>query len=253
MTKLLLLGGTTEASGLAAHLAETWVAEDPVAGRQAVFSYAGRTARPAQQPLPCRVGGFGGVAGLVDYLRREGITHVVDATHPFAAQMSRNAVLAAAEAGADLVAYERPAWGAQPGDSWSHVADIDAAVAALPDAGARVFLAIGKQHVAAFATKPDNHYLLRLVDAPEAPLALPDASVIVARGPFAAADDAALMRQHNITHVVAKNAGGSGAEAKLIAARSLGLPVVMIERPALPARRVLGSVPEVMRWLDHGA
>ncbi|WP_412073521.1 cobalt-precorrin-6A reductase [Tritonibacter mobilis] len=253
MTKLLLLGGTTEASHLAAHLVQAWVLDDPVAGRQAVFSYAGRTARPAAQPLPCRIGGFGGVSGLVDYLRREGITHVVDATHPFAAQMSTNAVRACAEAGVGLVAFERPAWQSKPGDHWVHVADMAGAVAALPEAGARVFLAIGKQHVAEFAAKPKNHYLLRLVDAPEAPLSLPDATVIVARGPFEAAGDEALMRQHKITHIVAKNAGGAGAEAKLSAARTLSLPVVMIDRPKVPARPVRGTVAEVMRWLEHGA
>lgn len=218
-----------------------------------MFSYAGRTARPAQQPLPCRIGGFGGVSGLVDYLRREGITHVVDATHPFAAQMSTNAVRACAEAGVGLVAFERPAWQSNPGDHWVHVADMAGAVAALPEAGARVFLAIGKQHVAEFAAKPKNHYLLRLVDAPEAPLSLPDAKVIVARGPFEATGDEALMRQHKITHIVAKNAGGAGAEAKLSAARSLSLPVVMIDRPKVPARPVRGTVAEVMRWLEHGA
>ena len=193
------------------------------------------------------------MSGLVDYLRREGITHVVDATHPFAAQMSTNAVRACAEAGVGLVAFERPAWQSQPGDHWVHVADMAGALAALPEAGARVFLAIGKQHVAEFAAKPKNHYLLRLVDAPEAPLSLPDATVIVARGPFEAAGDEALMRQHKITHVVAKNAGGAGAEAKLSAARTLSLPVVMIDRPKVPARPVLGTVAEVMRWLEHGA
>lgn len=249
MTKLLLLGGTTEASQLAAHLAEAWTG----AGRRAVFSYAGRTARPAPQPLPCRVGGFGGVAGLAEYLRAEAITHVVDATHPFAAQMSTNAVQACAEVGVDLVALERPVWAAQTGDSWCHVPDMEGAVAALPQAGARVFLAIGKQHVAEFAAKPQNHYLLRLVDRPDAPLALPDATVVVARGPFEAAGDKTLMQTHAITHVVAKNAGGAGAEAKLIAARALGLPVVMIDRPEIPERRVLGAVAEVRRWLDHGA
>lgn len=249
MTKLLLLGGTTEASDLATHLAQSWTG----AGRQAVFSYAGRTARPALQPLPCRVGGFGGVAGLAEYLRAEAITHVLDATHPFAAQMSTNAVQACAEVGVELVALERPAWVAQAGDRWRRVPDMEGAVAALPQAGARVFLAIGKQHVAEFAAKPQNHYLLRLVDKPDAPLGLPDTTVIVARGPFEAAGDKTLMQTHTITHVVAKNAGGVGAEAKLIAARALGLPVIMIDRPEIPARRVLGSVAEVRRWLDHGA
>ncbi|MFC3181171.1 cobalt-precorrin-6A reductase [Cypionkella sinensis] len=241
MTRILLLGGTTEASLLARALAE--------AGRNAVFSYAGRTDAPVAQPLPTRVGGFGGIGGLVDYLRAENIGAVVDATHPFAAQMSRNAIAACAEAGVPLIGLERAAWTAEAGDDWRHVPSIDAAVSALPDVPARVFLAIGKQNLSGFAAKP-HHYLLRLVDAPASP-PLPDCTVVLARGPFEVEGDKALMVQHKISHIVAKNAGGSGAEAKLIAARALRIPVVLIDRPALPARRVVASVAEVMDWLRH--
>jgi len=243
MTGILLLGGTTEASALAKALA--------VAGRQAVFSYAGRTARPVPQPLPMRIGGFGGVAGLVAYLRAEGISHVVDATHPFAAQMSTNAVEACAEAGVVLCALERQPWQAGEGDDWRHVPDMAAAVDALPQQGARVFLAIGKQNLDGFAAKPGNHYLLRLVDAPEAALPLPNCEVVIARGPFDATADQALMAEYRISHVVSKNAGGIGAVAKLQAARALGVPIVMIDRPQVPDRQILRSVGEVMTWLDH--
>ncbi|MBY0360888.1 MAG: cobalt-precorrin-6A reductase [Phreatobacter sp.] len=243
MTRILLLGGTTEASRLARALAD--------ARMDAVFSYAGRTDAPVAQSLPMRVGGFGGVEGLAEYLRREGIIHVVDATHPFAARMSGNAIAACAETGTPLIALERAPWQAQAGDDWRHVADIDAAVAALPDDPARVFLAIGKQTLAPFAAKAQHHYLLRLVDPPEVPPPLPQATVVIDRGPFHAAADTALLRDHAITHVVAKNAGGAGAEAKLIAARALRLPVILIDRPALPPRRVVASVEEVMAWLAH--
>lgn len=245
MTRILLLGGTTEASRLAGALAD--------AGTDAVFSYAGRTEAPVDQPLPMRIGGFGGVAGLSQYIAREGISHVVDATHPFAAGMSRNAIDACAATGTPLIALERPAWRAGPGDDWRSVADIDAAVAALPDAPARVFLAIGKQTLAPFAAKPQHHYLLRLVDSPLAALPLPHTSVVIARGPFDAETDTALMRAHAITHIVAKNAGGAGAEAKLIAARVLHLPVILIDRPVLPPRMVVATVPEVTAWLSHPA
>lgn len=198
-----------------------------------------------------RVGGFGGVAGLVDYLRREGISHVVDATHPFAAQMSRNALAACDQTGLPLIALERPAWAPGPGDQWQAVADIEAAVAALPTAPARVFLAIGKQTLAPFAAKPQHHYLLRLVDPPEAALPLPQTTIVIARGPFDAAGDTALLQAHGISHIVAKNAGGAGAEAKLTAARALHLPVILIGRPTLPPRRVTATVAEVMVWLSH--
>lgn len=220
-------------------------------GMDAVFSYAGRTASPVNQPLPTRVGGFGGSAGLAAFLQAEGITHVVDATHPFAAQMSTNTVHACEEAGALLCAFERPAWQAGNGDQWLHVDSIVEAVNVLPEAPARVFLAIGKQNLGRFAAKPQHHYLLRLVDAPGTDLPLPRATVEIARGPFDTAGDTALMQRHSITHVVAKNAGGAGAAAKLAAARGLGLPVIMIGRPEVPKRPVLGSVAGVMEWLSH--
>ena len=245
MTRILLLGGTTEASQLARTLAQ--------AGADAVFSYAGRTDSPVAQPLPTRIGGFGGVTGLVAYIRDHAIPRIVDATHPFAAQMSRNAHAACATTGTALIALERAPWQAQPGDDWTHVPDIDAAVQALPDDPARVFLAIGKQQLVAFAARPQHHYLLRLVDPATAasPVPLPRATAIIARGPFDVAGDTALMRDHAITHIVAKNAGGAGAAAKLEAARHLRLPVILIDRPALPPRPVAASMAEVMAWLAH--
>jgi len=222
------------------------LAEAGVAG---VFSYAGRTAAPLAQPMAMRVGGFGGVAGLVAYLREQAITHVIDATHPFAAQMSAHAVAACAEAGVALTALERAPWVARQGDDWLTVADMAGAVGALPEARARVFLAIGKQNLAAFAARPQHFYLLRLVDPPEGALPLPDCVGLIDRGPFGVDGDLALLRAHAITHIVAKNAGGAGAEAKLIAARALGLPVIMIERPFVPQRHICRNVAEVMGWL----
>lgn len=241
--RVLLLGGTSEASALARALAE--------AGVEAVFSYAGRTGAPVAQPLPQRIGGFGGVAGLATWLRAEGITHLVDATHPFAAQMSTNAVAAAREAGIALLALERRPWKAGAGDRWTHVPDADAAIAALPVAPSRIFLAIGRQGLAAFAARPQHHYLLRLVDPPEGPLPLPDAEAVIARGPFTEAGDRALLAAHRIDLILSKNAGGTGARAKLDAARALGIPVILIDRPAIPERPVVASVAEVMRWLAH--
>jgi precorrin-6A/cobalt-precorrin-6A reductase len=242
MTRVLLLGGTTEANRMARALAE--------AGVEAVFSYAGRTEAPLAQPLPTRVGGFGGVEGLRAYLKAERISHVIDVTHPFAAQISRNAVAACAGA-VPLIALEREAWVAGPGDDWRHVPDIAAAAQALPKAPCRVFLAIGRQHLDDFAGKPQHRYLLRLVDAPTCALPLPDAEAVIDRGPFTVEGDLALLRGYRIELVVAKNSGGEGARAKLIAARTLGLPVVMIERPAIPKRARVGTVAEVMAWLGH--
>ncbi len=243
MTKLLILGGTTEAGALAGIVAG--------AGLNAVFSYAGRVETPREQPVPVRIGGFGGVQGLAAYLRAERITHVIDATHPFAAQMSRNAVAACAETGVPLVALCRPPWQRQTEDQWTIVPDIPGAVAALAGGRPRrVFLAVGRLHLAEFAAQPQHHYLLRLVDQPDT-VPLPDCTVTVARGPFTALADKHLMIKHEIDLVVSKNSGGSGARSKIDAARELGLPVIMIARPDIPFRSEVGSPAEVLQWLAH--
>lgn len=242
--RALILGGTADASLLAAEIAR--------AGIDAVYSYGGRTRAPAHQPLPTRTGGFGGVSGLAGFIRREGITHVIDATHPFAAEMSRNAVAACTETDTPLVALERAPWTKTHGDSWIEVADVDAAVTALPVEAAKVFLAIGRQHIAPFAGKPQHAYTLRFVDPPEAPLPFA-ADVIVSRGPFTLDSELAMMRTRGIAWIVARNSGGDGARAKIDAARILGLPVIMISRPELPERRRVERVTDVMQWLGHSA
>lgn len=242
---VLLLGGTTEANQISRALA--------AAGIAGVYSYAGRTAAPVPQPLPTRVGGFGGVDGLADYIRQEHITHVIDATHPFANQMSGHAVEACATTSTPLIAYLREPWVESPGDKWQHVDSFENAARALPEQPARIFLAIGRQHLAPFAARPQHYYLLRLVDVLDTPMPLPNAEIVLARGPFTIEGDLALLRDHRITHVVTRNAGGEGAKAKLDAARALGLPVIMIDRPGLPERRTAQSVDEIMRWLTHSA
>ncbi|MGY2845048.1 precorrin-6A/cobalt-precorrin-6A reductase [Bradyrhizobium sp. USDA 4509] len=243
MMRALILGGTADANLLAAAIAR--------AGIDAVYSYGGRTRTPADQPLPTRIGGFGGVDGLADYLHREAITHVVDATHPFAAEMSRNAIAACAQTATPLLALERAPWDKAAGDRWIEVADVVSAAAALPDSRASVFLAIGRQHVAPFGARPQHAYTLRFVDPPEQALPLPDADVIVSRGPFTLEGELAMMRTRRIEWIVARNSGGTGARAKIDAARVLGLPVIMITRPLLPERPRVESVSEAMQWLGH--
>lgn len=239
--RVLLLGGTTEATALAARL--------KVSGIDTVLSYAGRTKTPARQPVETRIGGFGGPAGMLEYLRSGSFSHVIDATHPFAAQMSRNAYTACTAFGTPLIRLERPAWQPQSGDDWIYAATLEDAAAALPNDPARVFLAIGRQHVGVFATRPEHFYLLRFVDPPKGHPLLPKTDTVIARGPFDAESDAALLRQHRISHVVTKNAGGTGAEAKLLAARQLGLRVIMVARPSLPDTTIAPDIETIFHWL----
>lgn len=232
-----MLGGTTEAAALAVALAG--------AGRDGVYSYAGAVATPRAQPLPVRIGGFGGAEGLAAWCRANRIAAIIDATHPFAARISLNACLAARMLDLPLLAVERAPWLAQPEDRWIRVPDMAAAARSL--VGDRVFLAIGRNELAAFRGL-DHHFLLRLVDAPQTP-PLPGAEWIVARGPFQLHDDLALLRAHRITCVVSKNSGGSGAFAKIEAARALSLPVVMVDRPTMPPRQVVETVDQAMGWV----
>jgi precorrin-6A/cobalt-precorrin-6A reductase len=241
--RALILGGTGDANQLAKQCVREKI--------DAVYSYAGRTQIPLGHSLPTRIGGFGGVTGLADYIREQGITHVVDATHPFAAEMSRHAVEACAATDTPLLALERAPWIRTAGDHWIEVANVDAAVAALPEQRVRIFLAIGRQHLAPFAAKPQHAYTLRFVDAPDGALPLPGAEIIVSRGPFTLQGDRELMRSRGIEFLVARNSGGAGARAKIDAARELGLPVIMIERPVLPERPRVESVEEVLAWLAH--
>ncbi len=240
---LLILAGTTKATALARAVAER--------GMTGTVSFAGRVERPLRQPLPQRIGGFGGAEGLAGYLRDNRITHVIDATHPFAVQMSRNAVDACTRMGVPLIALTRPEWQARTGDHWEKVPDIAAAVAALDRPAAHVMLAVGRMHLDAFAPNSQHRYLLRLVDPPEAPLPFPEADVIVDRGPFDEASDRSLMQAHGIELVVSKNSGGTGAYAKIAAARLLGLPVIMIDRPTQPDRCEVQAVDAVFDWIAH--
>jgi precorrin-6A/cobalt-precorrin-6A reductase len=242
--RVLILGGTADANRLVAAVAED-KRLDPV------LSYAGRTEHPTPPPIDWRVGGFGGVTGLVDYLRTQNIARVVDATHPFAAQMSAHAITACAAAGVPLLALERAPWEQIPGDRWTEIDDIDVAPEVLGTVPRRVFLGIGRQHLGVFAAHPQHQYLVRLVDPPRAALPIPGAEVIVARGPFDLAGDRAMLVEHRTEIVVARNAGGEAAYAKIAAARDLGLPVVMVRRPSIPVRDTVEQVADVLRWLGH--
>ena len=243
-TRILILGGTTEARILAGALA----------GREGVdvtVSLAGRTAVPAPQPVPVRVGGFGGAEGLARHIEAEGIELLVDATHPYAAAMSANAAEAASASGVAFLAVRRRPWHAQPGDRWTEVAGVSAAIAALGPAPRRAFLALGRNEVRAAEAAPQHFYLVRSVDPVEPPLAVPDAAYLVARGPFPEAGDRDLLEAHRIDAVVAKNSGGAAGYGKIAAARALGIQVILLARPALPVGPSVTRVEDALAWVDH--
>ncbi|KWT65375.1 Cobalt-precorrin-6x reductase [Hyphomicrobium sulfonivorans] len=242
--RVLILGGTTEAFQLAQRLA----GDDRF---DALYALAGRTQKPLLPATTCRIGGFGGVDGLARWLVDERVSAMIDATHPFAAQMSRNAVEAAAITYVPLLRLQRAEWQLQPGDDWRIVADMAAAVAALGEQPQRAFLAIGRKEVAAFTAAPQHSYLVRAVDAPNAEGLPPQSQVILQRGPFTFADELALLQHNRIDIVVSKNAGGTAAYPKIEAARQLGIPVVMVARPAVPHAPECADIDAALAWLEE--
>jgi precorrin-6A/cobalt-precorrin-6A reductase len=239
--RVLLLGGTGEARRLAALLAGS-------SGIEVISSLAGRTEDPALPPGRIRIGRFGGPQGLAAWLAAEHIGAVIDATHPFASAMTASAVTASAWLGVPLLLLRRPGWTAGPGDDWRRVPSLRTAAANLP--GDRVFLTTGRTGLAAFATDERRWFLIRSVEAPAAPMP-PRVHVLLARGPFAVADEIALMRRHAVDVLVTKDSGGEMTSAKLVAARQLGLPVVMVDRPPVPATPAVATAGEALAWLDQ--
>jgi precorrin-6A/cobalt-precorrin-6A reductase len=242
--KVLILGGTTEASALARRIAgDTQLAP--------LLSLAGRTTNPQPQPIPTRIGGFGGIEGLAKFLRDESIDAVIDATHPYADQMSTHAVAACKETDVPLASLVRPEWKREAGDCWQVVADTEASARALGTEPRRVFLSLGRQDLHVFAAAPHHNYLARLIERPDQTKLPPDLRLLQARGPFDRVDEERLLREERIDVMVSKNAGGTATYAKIEAARALGLPVVMIARPHKPAGVVMADVDACVDWL-HG-
>jgi precorrin-6A/cobalt-precorrin-6A reductase len=241
--RILILGGTGEARELAAGLR--------AAGTDVLSSLAGRTRQPRLPDGPVHTGGFGGPDGLAAFLREEAITHLIDATHPFAGVITANAALAAGDAGVPRLVLRQPAWEADPG--WATVAGIrEAAEAVRAWPGQGVFLTTGRRELAAFAADGGHRFLVRTVDPPEGPVP-PRMTLILGRGPYTVEGESALLRDHQIGLLVTKNSGGSMTAAKLEAARDLGVQVVMVRRPPLPpGSRVVTTVPEALNWISRG-
>jgi precorrin-6A/cobalt-precorrin-6A reductase len=240
--RILLLGGTREASTLVQRLSED-VTIKPI------LSFAGRSENPVLPPIPFRIGGFGGADGLYHYLMAKNIEAVIDATHPFAIRISENARSACRRARVALVAFTRPAWELEAGDRWIMVDDVDAAVRALGNRPRRILLTHGRLQLSPFARSPQHTYIVRAIDRPVDIMALPRHRLVLARGPFAKDAEAQLMRDERIDMVVSKNSGGSSTYAKIEAARDLGIPVVMMRRPQIDGAAELFDVDAVMAWL----
>ena len=239
---LLILGGTSEGFAVAEAAAR-------ITGLRVVSSLAGRVAAPRQPAGALRIGGFGGVEGLVAYLKENSVRAVIDATHPFAVTMGANAAAACARCGVALLRVERPAWQPVAGDCWTEVGSWDEAVADLRASARRVFLTVGRQELAPFACLTELWFLIRTIEPPD--VAFAKAEIVLARGPFRLDDELALLRRHRIDTIVCKNSGGIAAEAKLTAARQLGLRVMMLRRRTRPDVPRVASADAAIAWVKE--
>ncbi len=249
-TRVLILGGTGEAAVLATKI-------EQIPGVEAIASFAGRTEQTRAEINPVsstnrvstRTGGFGGVNGLVDYLRSQQINFIIDVTHPFAAQISFNAAQAADECGIPRLMLVRPAWEKQPGDNWISVPNNQGAAEVLPGLAERIFLTIGRQELSAYAHLKDIWFLMRMIEPPAADVPVPPGKLLLERGPFSLAQERSLLQEYQIGAIVSKNSGGNATYAKIIAARELGIPVVMVQRPPVPEGEKVADVDSVLEWL----
>lgn len=240
---ILILGGTAEAARLAEALRD-WP------DHHVIVSLAGRTRTPRSLPAEMRIGGFGGVDGLERYLKDAAIDVLIDATHPFAEQMSRHAALAAERLSIPRLRLVRTPWKKQPGDHWVDAIDGANAARSLPGLARRVFLTSGHQDLEAFAALDDIWFLIRTIEPPSGPLPA-QVACITARGPFDQAAEVALLQEHRIDTIVSKASGGNATYGKIAAARSLGIPVVMINRSPPPPGPLVHNTDDALTWLRH--
>jgi precorrin-6A/cobalt-precorrin-6A reductase len=241
---LLILGGTGEAAALARGALARF------GDRMAVTTaLAGRTRHPGPLAGAVRIGGFGGVAGLASYLVDHEIDRLIDATHPFAATISRAARLAAGHTGVPRLSLLRQPWRRHPLDRWIEVDSIEAAATLVGRVGRRAWLTVGAGAVPAFTRATDVRFVVRLIDPPRQPLPLPVYELVLGRGPFSVVGERHLLQRHAIDVVVCKASGGTATEAKLIAARELGLPVIMVRRPTPERGHAVDTVEAALDWL----
>jgi precorrin-6A/cobalt-precorrin-6A reductase len=241
MAKILILGGTADG------LAMTKVVSE-LLGMDVVYSLAGATKSPNLPNCRTRVGGFGGVEGLSQYLQEEKIDGLIDATHPYASRMANHAAQACEESKVPRIKFLRPAWNPVPGDDWRGVENAIEAAELIPEISKRIFLATGHKVLSAFKNLNESWFLVRLVDAPKVEISLQKHQLILGRGPFDLEAEIELLRIHKIDAVVSKNSGGS-TYAKIEAARNLEIPVIMIDRPESPKGLVVDSLDDVKIWL----
>ncbi|MFN6498208.1 MAG: cobalt-precorrin-6A reductase [Nostoc sp. DedQUE01] len=242
MIRILILGGTGDAAELAARLAS-------IERVEVITSLAGRTRDPLVPLGDLRVGGFGGVAGLASYLEVMQIDLLIDATHPFASQISWNAVDAATKVGVTNLRLIRPPWQKVSGDRWIEVDSVTAAATILQNQAQRVFLTVGRQELAAFAHLKEIWFLMRMIDAPTPDALVPPGMLLCDRGPFTLNNEREILIHHNIDTIVSKNSGGDATYAKIIAARELEMKVVMVNRPAIPPGNYVTNVDDALAWV----
>lgn len=246
---LLILGGTGEARELARRVSL-------LIGKRVrvTTSLAGRRASSPNLAGEVRSGGFGGIQGMMDYMAENAVDLVVDATHPFSPTISDHAAAACGDArdgGIPRLQLMRAQWRIPPSAKWVEVDDFQAAANYLPQFAKRVLLTTGIRGLEAFSRLKDLWFLVRLIDAPETPPPLVDYQIITGKPPYSLEDERAVLAEHSIDAIVAKNAGGDATEAKIFAAAEAGVKIVLIRRPPPEPGPIAETVDEAFAWIEE--
>ncbi|MEN9010963.1 MAG: cobalt-precorrin-6A reductase [Yoonia sp.] len=239
---ILLLAGTAEAKDIARGLADRNI--------PAIASLAGATRSPTSLGIETRIGGFGGAEEFRDYLHTAGISAVIDATHPYAKRITGRTVTICKEVGIPYLQVLRPAWTPQAGDDWTQI-DCEEEAAEIIPKGATVFLGTGRQTLEKFSGLEGCRVICRQIDPPTAPFPFEGGEFLIGRPPFSVAREKAIFAELGIEWIVVKNAGGEASATKLIAARELGVPVLMMARPPMPAALRVDNADDALLWASR--
>ena len=241
MLKILIIGGTAEAAIIAKELVKR--------GVFVIISYAGRTVDIEPPIQSYRIGGFGGATGMSDFMKKEEITHLLDASHPFSKTITINSLVATKMANVNYICFEREKWGKEKEDSWRFVSDINKAVKLIEDDDS-VFVTIGNKEIRYLNRRPKPFYLIRMITDPTDKIKLENYEIIFDKGPFELESEMNILKKYSINKLITKNSGSPAVFGKIHAARTMGVEVIMIERPALPTRKIFTDVEEVYQFFS---
>ena len=240
--KILIIGGTQEGNKLANYFKEH--------NLEYIISYAGVVEEVYKKKFKKRVGGFGGKIGIFNFIKQNKITHVIDASHPFSQKISLNTYNVCKSYNIPIITYTRKPWFERKNDNWIKVGDFNESADYLKGEAKNVFLAIGKKNLQVFKKYPQHCYLLRVINNQDINNLFPNQKCIAYNSKLNVEEEIKILKKYKIEVIVSKNSGGNLAYNKIIAARKLKIPVVIISRPKSLRSKKIYTLESLLEWLN---